>query len=768
MIDNQQILELNIVKETVANYCCFSLGKKLINDLLPKYDRLIVTRELQRTRETLALVIKYGTLPFVGLKDITDVLNIAQKDGICQPFDLLDVAEHAYCCDTLVNFFKDIEHSYPEIDDLVYSLNYSLKLSKDITGCIEPNGEISDNASSKLKSLRKQMMACEASLHATTEKYIRTHANSLTDNISTIRNDRVVVLVKNSDKNSISGFIHGESASGQSIYMEPEVLLVLNNQRLSLISQIKDEIQRILFALSQKVKVEADYYLANLGTLALLDSYNAKALWGKQYNGTTATLGTELIIEKARHPLIDPKKVVANTYQIIPPCNTLLITGPNTGGKTVSLKIIGLFVLMSMCGMAVSCERAIIPLFDEVFVDIGDNQSIVDSLSTFSAHLQKLAYICEHASVNSLILLDELGGGTDPIEGECLAIAVLDYLRQSSAMIVATTHYDRLKMYGKKHKDILLASVQFDVEKLQPTYRYIEGLTGQSNALDIASKFGLSDDIINHAKELKIIGRTREDILMEDLEKAIIANQQQQDRLKQEIYEQEIKQVELDKQLLDYQDNKEQLLVAAKDEADAYIQHIHDETNELLRQMRQISESGQLHEAIAVQHELDLLISDDEAVESDITHDFVIGEYVSINNTNQKGKIVSIDKKRAIVNVNGLKIHTKLNDLKYSKDKPPVKKKTSYRVDRPESLSFELNLIGYHIDEALPILDKYLDDCILMNAPYIRIIHGFGTGALRKAIWSHLSSLSYIDDMRLGMSQEGGSGATIVTLKRKK
>ena len=767
MIDNLKILELNVVKETVAKYCCFSLGKEIINDLVPQYDRLIVTRELQRTRETLALVIKYGSLPFIGLKDITDVLNISQKDGICQPFDLLDVAEHAYCCESLVNFLKDIEQDYPEIDDLVYSLNYSIKLSKDITSCIEPNGEISDNASSKLKSLRKQMMACEASLHATTEKYIRTHANSLTDNISTIRNDRVVVLVKNSDKNSIDGFIHGESASGQSIYMEPEVLLVLNNQRLSIISQIKDEIQRILFALSQKVKVEADYYLANLGTLALLDSYNAKALWGKQFNGTLATLGNELIIEKARHPLIDPKKVVANTYKIIPPCNTLLITGPNTGGKTVSLKIIGLFVLMSMCGMAVSCETATIPLFDEVFVDIGDNQSIVDALSTFSAHLQKLAYICEHATVNSLILLDELGGGTDPIEGECLAIAVLDYLRKSSAMIVATTHYDRLKMYGKKHQDILLASVQFDVEKLQPTYRYIEGLTGQSNALDIASKFGLRDEIVKHAKELKIIGRTREDVLMEDLEKAIIANQQQQDHLKQEIYDQELKQAELDKQLSDYQANREQLLETAKDEANAYIQQIHDETDQLLREMRQIKETGQLHEAIAIQHEIDLLIPD-EVIDADPTHDFMIDEYVSINNTNQKGKIVSLDKKKATVNVNGLKIHTKLSDLRSTKEKPPVKKKTSYRVEKPESLSFELNLIGYHIDEAIPVLDKYLDDCILMNAPYIRIIHGFGTGALRKAIWSHLSNNNYIDDMRLGMAQEGGSGATIVTLKRKK
>ncbi|MPM52292.1 Endonuclease MutS2 [bioreactor metagenome] len=681
--------------------------------------------------------------------------------------DLLDVAGHAYCCVSLTEYLQAAAGQYEELADLIHSLHYSLALSREIERCIEPNGEVADHASVKLKTLRKQLGSCENELHANADRYIRSHASHLTDTITTIRNDRLVVLVKNTDKNNISGFIHGESASGQTVYMEPDALLVLNNQRLSIISQIKDEIQRILFSLSQMVKHEAEAYQANLFTLSLLDSYNAKALWAKQYNATVTKIGDELIIEKARHPLIDSTKVVANTYRIIPPCKTLLITGPNTGGKTVSLKTIGLFVLMSYCGMAISCEEATIPLFDQLFVDIGDNQSIVNSLSTFSAHLQKLAYICDHASENSLILLDELGGGTDPVEGECLAISVLDYLRQLQPMIVATTHYNGLKTYGKSHPDILLASVQFDVEKLQPTYRYIEGLTGQSNALDIAGKFGLRPEIVDYARELKMKGRTREDQLMEDLEKAIIANQQQREALAQQQESLAAVQADLDKQVDYYQNQKETLLEQARSEADQYIADIKMAADELLSQMREVQTSGQLHQGIALQHEISQLAETDEEPAAPLT-DLQVGDYVSINNTNQRGTIESLDKKKAIVNVNGMKIHTKRTDLRASKETLKKAEKISHRVSKPTALSYELNLIGMHIDEALPVLDKYLDDCILMNAPYIRIIHGFGTGALRKAIWSHLQNNRYVDEMRLGMGQEGGSGATIITLKRKK
>ena len=768
MNDNIKVLELDIIKQQIASYSTFSLGRLHVEALVPSFDRLVVERELQRVKETLALVIKYGSLPFIGLSDINTILQKVVKDGICQPNELLEVASHAYCCDELVKFIKSAEGNYEEIDDLIHSLSYSLALSKEIERCITVNGEVADNASTKLKSLRKQLQGCEADLHNAVDCYIKTHSSHLSDSISTQRNDRFVVLVKSTDRNMIKGFIHGESASGQTVYMEPESLLHLNNQRLSLNNQISDEIMKILFDLSQMVKKQADAYRANLITLAILDSYNAKALWAKYHDATVAKIDEQLLINKARHPLIDPKQVVANTYQIIPPITTLLITGPNTGGKTVSLKTIGLFVLMTYCGMPISCEEAIIPMFDEVFVDMGDNQSIVESLSTFSAHLKKLAYICDKASSKSLILLDELGGGTDPLEGECLAIAVLDYLRQLDAMIVATTHYNRLKTYGKKHPDILLASVQFDVERLRPTYKYIEGLIGQSNAIDIADKFGLNAQIINNARKLKDTERTQEDILIEELEKTIMINRQKEEELNLIIDDQAQVKVKLEKELDYYQNNKEKLLDQAKTEADKYLDQTKEEADELLKQMRVVSESGQLHEGIAVKYDIDKLRQDDDLYDQENVRDFVVGDYVLIKNTNQRGSIESIDRKKAIINANGLKINVALLDLKLSKEKPKKKERITHKVSHVENLSFELNLIGMRVDEALPVLDKYLDDCVLMKAPYIRIIHGFGTGALRKAIWAHLKHNRFIEEMHLGGQQEGGSGATIITLKRKK
>ncbi|MDD2591863.1 MAG: endonuclease MutS2 [Erysipelotrichaceae bacterium] len=767
MNDINKVLELDVITEQISKYCIFSLGKDIVLSLQPSYNKLIILQELKRSKEALDLIIKYGSLPFKGLNDITDILIKAQKDVILQPQELLLVAQHAYCCEGLINFIDDHKNNYQDLYDLIFSLGYSLMLSKEIERCIGLNYEVVDDASPKLSSLRKQLKVCESQLHTLVERYVQNHANHLSDTISTQRNDRFVVLVKSSDRRMIKGFIHGESASGQTIYMEPESFLNLNNQRLSIINQINDEIIRILFELSQKVKQHVDAYLANLSTLALLDSYNAKALWGKYHDATLASISDRLMIKNARHPLIDSHKVVANTYKIIPPINTLLISGPNTGGKTVSLKTIGLFVVMTYCGIPISCDEADIPLFDNVFVDMGDNQSIVESLSTFSAHLKQLAYICDRASSESLILLDELGGGTDPIEGESLAIAILDHLRQLKAMIVATTHYDRLKLYGQKYDDILLASVQFDVEHLIPTYRYIEGLVGQSNALDIADKFGLNKSIIAKARMIKKQGMSKEDVLIEELEKAIAVNKQKMAELEDEkVITQNLKS-EVIAQKDFYEKQKDALMIKAKEEAEKYLMDISDEADQLLKQMHEITLSGQLHEGIAVFKQIEQLIDDDQE-EIEVEREFMIDDYVMIKNTNQKGNIESINRKKAIVNANGIKINVPLSELLLTKKETKLKHRTNHRVEHQSQASFELNLIGLRVDEAMPVLEKYIDDCVLMKVPFLRIIHGFGTGALRKAVWSQLKKNRFVDEIRLGSQQEGGSGATIATIKRKK
>ena len=766
MVNDFHEFQLEEVKQAVSDYCSFSLGKEYILSLTPSFNSLYLERELERLREMIALVVRYGSLPLGGIKNITRQLNDALRDSTLEIADLLDIAQHAYVCQNVTSFIeKSSDIKLEEIRELSGTLKAYPELSAEIHRCINENGEINDSASAKLKSLRKELKNCESSIQKTAADYVRTHASKLTDTITTSRNDRVVVLVKTSEKNTIQGFVHGESNSGQTVYMEPECLLLLNNQRQSILYQIEEEIRRILSELTRRVKRYADDYLRNLETLKLLDSFNARALWAKDYDGTVARIGENLILKGARHPLLDQKTVVANNYHITHEKHMLLISGPNTGGKTVSLKLIGLFTVLTYCGMALSCEEAEIPLFDQIYADIGDEQSILQNLSTFSSHMNRLAEICNRVTKRSLVVLDEPGNGTDPNEGECLAMAILDHLRAVGCFSAVTTHFSKLKTYGKRYPEIQVASVEFNQEELKPTYRYVEGVSGQSNALEIARRLGLSESILERAKQLKVSYRTREDALLEQLEASLAESRRHEDLLKEREKELSSKQKELEKELNTYQRQKDKLLDAAKAEADEYVERAQKEADQLLKMLR---ESQTVHEAIKIKHDLDLKASKEEEEEAEEDHEFAVGDYVSVKNSSQRGTIESLQKNKAVVNVNGLKMSVPLTNLSYLKEKPVVKKvKSRVSVNKPGSMPLELNLIGYRVDEALPVLDKYIDDAILLKAPFLRVIHGFGTGALRKGIWTHLKNSPYIAEMRLGGESEGGSGATILTFKKK-
>ena len=765
-----EVFQVEEVKEAVSHYCAFSLGKKHVLELEPSFSRLYIERELKRVKEMSAYVVRYGSLPLGGIRDISIQLNAALISQTLNPLELLDIANHAYACEQIRNSVNKDDLSLEEIRDLVGTLRYSTQLSAEINRCINDNGEVVDSASTKLKSLRKSLKQCEANLHKTALDYVRNNLNKLTEQITTTRNDRIVVLAKNSEKSSINGFIHGESNSGQTVYMEPECLLTLNNERQTILSQIEEEIYRILTELTRRVKSQANDYLNNLVTLELLDSYNARALWSKDYDGCVASLSDRLVIRGGRHPLLDQKSVVSNTYHIDKEKRMLLISGPNTGGKTVSLKIIGLFTLLTLCGMPISADEAEIPLFDAIYVDIGDQQSILENLSTFSAHMNSLAAICDNVTENSLVILDEPGNGTDPAEGECLAMAVLDYLREKKCFCAVTTHFTKLKTYGKRYPEIMVASVEFNEEELKPTYRYVEGVSGQSNAIEIARRLGLKESILERAKQLRVSSRTREESLLEQLERSLAEAKRYENELQQQRSMLEGVQKQLDKEVKQLQDKKDEYLEEAKMEAQIYVEEARKETDALLKLLR---ETDSMHEAIAIKHELDTreynepALEEEEEVEED--HELQVNDYVGIRNTNQRGVIEAIQKNKAIVNVNGLKMTSKLSDLKYLGKKPEEKKvKTRVKVSRPSSMSIECNLIGMRVDEALPVLDKFIDDAILMNAPFLRIIHGYGTGALRKAVWNHLKNNRYIEEMRYGGESEGGSGATIITFKRKK
>ncbi len=768
-MEENSSLQLDLIKDSIAELCSFSLGKEQILNLEPSYDPLLIKRECQRSEEALRCCVKMGPCNFYGIKDVLSILKTATRDGICTPLDCVRIADLIRGCSAITQYFKSCELSVPALKELSDSLVLPLSLMDHIEKCFNPYGEVLDSASPLLREIRKKIKQVEISLNAAAAKFVQSNATRLTDSVSTTRNGRVCVLAKSSEKNSMGGFIHGESASGQSAYVEPGALIPLNNERQSLIAKQEDEIERILFDVSQMIKKEADVLEADLNTCAILDAIFAKAEWGRKYDGCIAALNRNgrFYIKKARHPLIDQKKVVANTYRLEKPTKLLLITGPNTGGKTVSLKIIGLFVIMTYCGIPLPCEEAEIPFYDHVFVDIGDDQSIEESLSTFSAHLFKLSNILENATSDSLVLVDEIGSGTDPKEGEALAISILNELRNRGCNIVATTHYGRLKAYGKKHDDILLASVQFDVEKLLPTYRFIEGLTGQSNAFDIARRFNLQENVIKYAIFLKNQAKSEEEILIEKLEKQTLENEQLKENL--QLKQDELSQLtdQVQKQIEEFNTQKDKLLEEAKKKADEYVENIKETADDYLSELKEKSSVGiKQNEITIIKHGLNELLhteSDDE--ESD-DKPFKVGDSVLVKNSNQVGVILAINRKNVQVDLNNIKINTKLSELKHtSKKREIVKNKKEHKEMKPFSFSTECNIIGCYAEEGIQIVDKYLDDAILAKAKVVRIVHGSGSGALRTAVHTYLRKNKAVASFEIAPNNQGGGGATIVTLR---
>jgi DNA mismatch repair protein MutS2 len=762
------ILEFNEILNEVAGHCRFSLGADLILSCTPQFNRLWVQRELKRTQEAMDMIDISGSMPFGGISDIRMPLRESQKDQILAIPDLLAIARHGQAVHTIKEYLRKSEVKGEEISDIVASMRESIELSNAIEACFSPSFEVLDSASVQLKHLRRQIRLNAQELNKTSEHFIQKNAAKLTDTISTIRNDRVVVLARISDKNSFGGILHGESASGQTAYIEPPVLVELNNRAQELKIAEAEEIKRICFELSQKTKVHAEEYLANLASLSLLDAIYAKARFGIDRKGVTGKITDDRLLsyENARHPLIDPLRVVPNSYHMTQAKPTLLITGPNTGGKTVSLKIMGLFTIMTYCGIPVLADEAILPMFDQVYVDIGDDQSIQASLSTFSAHLQKIATICQKATGKSLILLDELGGGTDPVEGESLAMAVLDELRSRQAMIAATTHYSKLKAYGSKHADILLASVQFDLEKLQPTYRYIEGLPGSSNALAIAEKFGLSAKIVAQAREIKNAAKTVEELRLEELEAAIYLHKQKEDVLKVKISALEEATLAADKEREKYETQKEKILDDARKEGRELVDDLRAQAQELIDEIREAQKTNTLHVAIEKKFQLDKLDEHREEEDDAPLEKPEIGQWVKIKNTNQTGQIIAVKRKLITMNVNGVRLDVPLDKVVKSIAPAQKKKKvSSVSYEMPASMSMELNIIGLRVEEALPLVDKYLDDCIRSRLNNVRIIHGHGTGALRSAVHQYLKLNNQVAGYRLGGQGEGGVGATVVAFK---
>ncbi|MFV0380446.1 MAG: endonuclease MutS2 [Anaerorhabdus sp.] len=756
-------LEFDIIKKQIADICFFNIGSKKILELQPSFNPLVITRENQKIKEALLLTIKYGEIPFIGASDISGILNSSKKGIVLSAQDFIRISKLISCVKGIFNYKKNIEEDIEQLSDLISSLIYHDELFNILANTFNDEGFIYDHASVKLNQIRNEKNILDQQIQKETAVFINNNISSLTDNFITTINDRCVCLVRISEKNKFGGIIHGESASGQSAYIEPSSFIKFNNYKQELKVKENLEIERICTEISKKVEEIADELASNLETIGELDALFAKAIWGKKQEATVAEIvkDRKLMILKARHPLIAIEDAVLNTYRILNNKNLLLITGSNTGGKTVSLKCIGLAVIMAYSGIPICCEEATLPFFDNVFVDIGDEQSVTQSLSTFSSHLSKIAHITNRATANSLVLLDEIGAGTDPKEGECIAIAILDKLKEINSMVVATTHYGKLKLYGKNNDDVLLASVQFDIEKMRPTYKYVENITGNSNAFDIALKFGIDKSIIDHAKKIKENDKVEEEHLLEKLEEQKIEQEKINDQLNILLNEEKEKIIKINNLKDKILKEKNQIIEQAQEQANKIIENAQIKTENIINELKNKSDDLKLHEILKLKKEVDDLELTDSLNDN---FDINVGDFVELIHSNQVAEVIKVEKNKITINLNGKTVHTNISKLRSSNKKLNKKKsKLMVKSHKVTDFSGEINLIGFRVEEALNILSKYIDDALYYNYPQVRIIHGDGSGKLRQAVHKFLKEVKSVKSYRLGMPQEGSTGVTIVS-----
>lgn len=754
-------LEFDKILERIASKASFSLGKERVLKSEPSFSMLIVNRDLKRIEEAMVLLYQHGPLSFGGVADVSSHLSRASKSATLAVEEIVAVGHFMQGSNKLRKQYQGLEGSYPSLDDLFDSIVTEEKVLKRIQTSFGENDEVLDNASSELKSIRKEMQITKQRIDQRTQEFLSKHREILVENVVTLHLGRQTFLLKPGDKNKLDGNILGTSASGQSVYFEPAFLSSLQNEYQSLVHQEITEIERICREVSLLIGGIAPQLIANLDTCALIDEIMAKAYWGFQNEGVVAKVTKDrMVIKNARHPLIDPKEVVSNDYSLVPPYRMILISGPNTGGKSVTLKTMGLFVMMTLAGCPVLADEAEIMMVDQIFVDIGDQQSIERSLSSFSAHLETISHVTEKATENSLILLDELGSQTDPLEGEALSMAILDYFRDLGCWVVATTHFSRLKKYGTQYDDILIASVEFDMKDLKPTYRYKENVLGESNALSIAKRLGIDKDIIASAEDYKKQSTFEEDNLLEILAEKIQENEKMNDNLKRmekEFEEKVQNQNSLFAQEMSKIKQEKELWIETKD------LEFEERLETLENKIRELNASSKPTERHQVLKEVEALKP------NTIVEPIHVGDMVKINRSSQVGKVEQIEKDIAFVAVGSLALQVKLKDLtKVSSAKTQKKKKRiqTHKVDRKPSISLECNVIGMRVADALPEVDKYLDQCILQRVHSCRIVHGVGSGVLREAIHKRLRQNKNIESFALASLNEGGAGATRVVFKQ--
>ncbi|GGI41539.1 endonuclease MutS2 [Mammaliicoccus stepanovicii] len=776
-----KVLEYPLIIQQLSAHATSDIAEQLIRELKPSVDVEIVKHSLNETDEMTQIYNKHRVPGYSGLKDIKSYVKRSQIGSLLYVEELNQIKKNIQVQNRFKTFYtsiidEDEEILYPLIDQYVMRLPVLSDLLEQISSQCDEH-DLFDNASPKLAELRYQIKKTNDRIKTRLEQMVRSQANQkkLSDSIITVRNDRHVIPVKAEYRQDFSGIVHDQSASGQTLYIEPNAIVEMHNQISQVKAKEKEEKDRLLYILTEQVSEVAYDLLTSTEIMGHLDFITAKAKFGATLKATKPVISDEraIYLPKARHPLIDKSVVVSNTIEFKENINAVIITGPNTGGKTVTLKTVGLITLMAQSGLLIpTLDGSIITVFNKVFCDIGDEQSIEQSLSTFSSHMKNIVNIIDSADSSSLILFDELGAGTDPSEGAALAMSILDYTIEKDALIMATTHYPELKAYSYNRDKVMNASVEFDVETLRPTYKLLMGIPGRSNAFEISKKLGLKNELINNAKSL--IGQDEKEInvMIESLEKN--AKTVENDRIEVERLKQESESLHksLSQELQRFENFKTQLMDEARNKANQEVKQKTKEAEMILQDLRQMRDQSQAnikeHELIEKKKQLDSQYTEKslkQKVQKERHDKIKIGDDVKVLSYGQKGEVIDlVNDEEAIIQMGILKMKIEIKDLEKLDKKKQQPKKIVTRTNR-SSIKMDLDLRGYRFEEAMSELDQYLDQAVLSNYGTVNIIHGKGTGALQKGVADHLKRHRSVESYRTGTPSEGGFGVTVVTLK---
>ena len=785
-------LEYNKIIDLLTEKADSEPGKKLCRDLVPSTDLSTIRTAQRETKDALARLFRIGSTSFGSNRDLGFSIRSLEIGSSLSMSELLKLASFLDNVSRIKTYGKKEREDLPNdsLDVYFEGLTPMTQLANEINRCILSEEEMADDASPKLKSIRRSKLSTNEKIHSQLTSMVNgAYRTFLQDAVITMRDNRYCIPVKAEYKSQVSGMVHDQSSTGSTFFIEPAAVVNLNNQLKELDLQEQEEIEVILGDLSSQAAVHTSEFAADQKIMTTLDFIFAKAKLAMEQNATEPIFNTEhyIQIRKGRHPLLDKKKAVPIDVRLGKDFDLLVITGPNTGGKTVSLKTVGLFTLMGQAGLHIpALDRSELSIFSEVYADIGDEQSIEQSLSTFSSHMTRVVHILQHADADSLCLFDELGAGTDPTEGAALAIAILNYLHDRGIRTMATTHYSELKIYALSTNFVENACCEFDVETLRPTYRLLIGIPGKSNAFAISSKLGLSDEIIHAAKEqISKEDESFEDVIA-DLEQSRVTIEKEQQEIAE--YKERIRtlQEQLQKKNEKIDQAKDKILRDANEKARAILQEAKDVADETIRDFNKAGASADIKELEKKRQKVrdkinekngKLALGNTQKKPADQkTVDpkkLKKGDSVKIISMNLKGIVNTLPDARGnlFVQCGIMRMQTNVNDLVPVKEETitaPALQRTNtgkLKMSKSFSVSSEINLLGCTVDEAIAKLDKYLDDAYLAHLPSVRVVHGKGTGALRNAVQSHLKRLKYVKEYRLGEYGEGDAGVTIVTFK---